>query len=105
MYVLIWLWGLLKRRPVRLASAVTGIAAAVALLGSLGAFFATSKAHMTKQAAAGVIVDWQGQFPPRSTPAPAGPRKSPPPRRANSPPGRRTPAARLTAAAPGTAPH
>jgi putative ABC transport system permease protein len=66
MYVLIWLWGLLKRRPVRLAGAVAGVAVAVALLGSLGAFFAASKAHMTRQAAAGVIVDWQVQMAPGS---------------------------------------
>ena len=64
MYVLTWLWGLLKRRPVRLAGAVAGVAVAVALLGSLGAFFAASKAHMTKQAATGVIVDWQVQIAP-----------------------------------------
>jgi len=70
MYVLTWLSGLLKRRPVRLAGAVTGIAVAVALLGSLGAFFAASKAHMTKQAAAGVIVDWQVQLAPGSSLAP-----------------------------------
>src|SRR5690348_9433285 len=66
MYALIWLWGLLKRRPVRLAGAVAGVAVAVALLGSLGAFFAASKAHMTRQAAAGVIVDWQVQMAPGS---------------------------------------
>ena len=54
-----WARCLLKRRPVRLAGAVTGIAIAVALLGSLGAFFAASKSHMTRQAAAGVIVDWK----------------------------------------------
>ena len=71
MYVLTWLWGLLKRRPIRLAGAVIGIAAAVALLGSLGAFFAASKAHMTRQAAAGVIVDWQVQMAPGANPAPA----------------------------------
>src|SRR4029077_3147574 len=70
MYVLTWLLGLLKRRPVRLAGAVAGIAVAVALLGSLGAFFAASKAHMTKQAAAGVIVDWQVQLAPGSSLAP-----------------------------------
>jgi len=39
--------------------AVSGVAVAVALLGALGAFFAASKAHMTKEAAAGVIVDWR----------------------------------------------
>src|SRR5437773_1295029 len=33
MYVLTWLWGLLKRRPIRLAGAVAGIAAAVEVLG------------------------------------------------------------------------
>ena len=71
MYVLTWLWGLLKHRPVRLAGAVAGIAIAVALLGSLGAFFAASKAHMTRQAAAGVIVDWQVQMAPGSNLAPA----------------------------------
>jgi putative ABC transport system permease protein len=72
MYVLTWLSGLLKHRPVRLAGAVGGVAIAVALLGSLGAFFAASKAHMTKQAAAGVIVDWQVQIAPGADPASAG---------------------------------
>src|SRR2546421_12056299 len=72
MYALTWLSGLLKRRPIRLAGAVTGIAAAVALLGSLGAFFAASKAHMTRQATAGVIVDWQGQNGPAANLATAG---------------------------------
>jgi putative ABC transport system permease protein len=66
MFALMWLWGLVKRRPVRLAGAVAGIAVAVALLGSLGAFFAASKAHMTRQAAVGVIVDWQVQLAPGS---------------------------------------
>jgi putative ABC transport system permease protein len=66
MYVLTWLWGLLKRRTIRLAGAVIGVAIAVALIGSLGAFFAASKAHMTKRAAAGVIVDWQVQMAPGS---------------------------------------
>ncbi|CAN5755885.1 hypothetical protein BH18ACT15_BH18ACT15_02810 [soil metagenome] len=41
-----------------------GVALAVALIGSLGAFFAASKAHMTEQAAKGVPVDWQIQLPP-----------------------------------------
>jgi putative ABC transport system permease protein len=71
MYVLTWLWGLLRRRTIRLAGAVTGVAIAVALLGSLGAFFAVSKAHMTRQAAAGVIVDWQVQMAPGANPASA----------------------------------
>jgi putative ABC transport system permease protein len=67
-----WLWGLLRRRTIRLAGAVIGVAVAVALLGSLGAFFASSKAHMTREAAAGVIVDWQVQLAPGTDPAAAG---------------------------------
>ena len=67
-----WLWGLLRRRTLRLAGAVIGVGAAVALLGSLGAFFAASKAHMTREAAAGVIVDWQVQLAPGADPALAG---------------------------------
>jgi putative ABC transport system permease protein len=51
---------------------VIGVAAAVALLGSLGAFFASSKAHMTREAAAGVVVDWQVQLAPGTDPAAAG---------------------------------
>jgi putative ABC transport system permease protein len=70
-YALTWLWGLLRRRPARLAGTVAGIAIAVALLGSLGAFFAASKAHMTRQAAAGVVVDWQVQVAPGAALAPA----------------------------------
>jgi len=44
----------------------------VALLGSLGTFFAASKAQMTRQAAAGVIVDWQVQINQGADPAAAG---------------------------------
>jgi putative ABC transport system permease protein len=63
-YLLTWLWGLLRRRTIRLAGAVTGIAIAVALVGSLGAFFAASKAHMTKQAAS----SWTGRCSSRQEP-------------------------------------
>jgi putative ABC transport system permease protein len=55
----------------RLAGTALGVALAVAFLGSLGAFFAASKAHMTKQAAAGVPVDWQVQLLPGTDPAAA----------------------------------
>jgi len=44
----------------------------VALLGSLGTFFAASKAQMTRQAAAGVIVDWQVQLNQGASPASPG---------------------------------
>src|SRR5690348_13232665 len=102
MYVLIWLWGLLKRRPVRLAGAVAGIAAAVALLGSLGAFFAASKAHMTRQAAAGVIVDWQVQMAPGANPASAAHVIAAAPGVVKSLPVGYAPATGLTAATAGT---
>jgi putative ABC transport system permease protein len=102
MYVLTWLWGLLKRRPVRLAGAVAGIAVAVALLGSLGAFFAASKAHMTRQAAAGVIVDWQVQIAPGAGPAPAARVIAATPGVTRSLPVGYAPATGLTASAGGT---
>ena len=72
MYVLTWLGGLLRRRPMRVAGTAAGIAIAVALLGSLGAFFAASKAHRTKRAVSGVIVDWQVQITPGTNPVTAG---------------------------------
>ena len=56
---LTWLRGLLTRRPGRLAAAAAGVAVAVALLASLGAFLAASKATMTRQSVADVAVDWQ----------------------------------------------
>ncbi len=72
--MLIWTWlnGLVRHRVVRLAGTVVGVAMTVALLGSLGTFFAASKAQMTRQAAAGVIVDWQVQINQGANPAAAG---------------------------------
>ncbi|HSR84758.1 MAG TPA: ABC transporter permease [Streptosporangiaceae bacterium] len=64
MFVLTWLTGLLRTRTLRLAGTVIGVTMTVALLGSLGAFFAASKAQMTRQAAAGIVVDWQVQVAP-----------------------------------------
>lgn len=57
----IWIRGLILRRPARLAAAASGIAIAVALLASLGAFLAHSKATMTDRAVRSVAVDWQVQ--------------------------------------------
>ncbi len=59
MLALIWARGLLLRRWPRLAAAAVGVAAAVALLGSLGSFVSSSKATMTRRAIADVAVDWQ----------------------------------------------
>src|SRR5690348_5891638 len=65
----IWLAGLVRRRGGRLASAAGGVAVAVALLASLGAFLAHSKATMTARAVRGVSVDWQVQVKPGTDPA------------------------------------
>ncbi|MCW2940925.1 MAG: hypothetical protein JWN00_3910 [Actinomycetia bacterium] len=59
--MLTWLRGLLRRRAARLTAVAAGIAVSVALLASLGAFLAQSRATMTQRAAAGVPVDWQVQ--------------------------------------------
>ncbi len=48
------------------------MALAVAFLGSLGTFFAASKAQMTERAAMGVPVDWQVQLTPGTDPVKAG---------------------------------
>jgi len=71
MLILTWLAGLLMRRTARLVGTVVGVAMTVALLGALGTFFAASKAQMTRQAAAGVIVDWQVQLSQSASPASA----------------------------------
>ncbi len=55
----VWLRGLLLRRFGRLAAAAFGIGVAVALLASLGTFFAASQATMTQRSAQTVAVDWQ----------------------------------------------
>src|SRR5258707_8177861 len=71
MFILTWLTGLLRHRAARLTGSVLGVAMTVALLGSLGVFFAASKAQMTRQALAGVVVDWQVQLPPGAAAASA----------------------------------
>ena len=59
---MIWLRGVLRRRTARVVGLVVGVALAVAFLGALGAFFASAKANLTRQAVAGVPVDWQVQL-------------------------------------------
>lgn len=61
MLALTWLTGTIRRRGGRFALTIAGVAVAVALLGSLGAFLAGSKATMTTRAIARVAVDWQVQ--------------------------------------------
>ncbi len=62
--------GLVRRRPGRLLAAAAGIAVAVALLASLGAFLAHSQATMTDRAVRGVGIDWQIQVEPGTDPSP-----------------------------------
>ncbi|CAN5372862.1 FtsX-like permease family protein [soil metagenome] len=68
---MIWLWltGLLRRRPVRLMAVTTGVAVTVAMLATLGAFLAQSRATMTDRAVRNVAVDWQIQLTPGADPA------------------------------------
>ena len=57
----LWAKGLVVSRGGRLLASAAGVAVAVALLGSLGAFLAASKATMTQRATSSVVVDWQVQ--------------------------------------------
>ncbi len=59
MFNILWLKGLIIKRTARLIGMVCCIGLAVLLFSSLGLFFASSKAHMTQAAIAGVPVDWQ----------------------------------------------
>lgn len=65
----IWMGGLVRRRAGRLVATVLGVAVAVALLASLGAFLAASKGSMTARAVREVAVDWQVQVQPGADPA------------------------------------
>ena len=66
---LLWLTGLIRRRPARLVASAVGIAIAVALLAGLGGFLVDSEQTMTARAADGVAVDWQVQVAPNGDPA------------------------------------
>lgn len=54
-----WVIGLLARRRGRLVATAAGVAVAVALLASIGAFLSGTTASMTARAIAGVPLDWQ----------------------------------------------
>src|SRR3954468_16695500 len=54
-----WLRGILARRPGRVVATATGVAIAVALLASIGAFLCSTESKMTKRAIERVPVDWQ----------------------------------------------
>ena len=54
-----WISGVIRRRAGRFALTVGGVALAVALLGSVGAFLSRSKSTMTTRAIGRIAVDWQ----------------------------------------------
>ncbi len=60
--IVVWLQGLLRRVPLRIAGAIAGVALTVALVGALGAQIAANETTMTRQTAAAVSVDWQVQL-------------------------------------------
>ncbi|MDQ2710402.1 MAG: ABC transporter permease, partial [Actinomycetota bacterium] len=64
----VWLGGLARRRRGRLAAAALGVAVAVALLATLGAFLASAKGSMTQRAIRDVSVDWQVAVQPGADP-------------------------------------
>lgn len=64
----VWTAGLVRRRAGRLGAAAAGVAVAVALLASLGAFLVSSQASMTARAVRDVTVDWQVQVQPGADP-------------------------------------
>ncbi|MDT4918954.1 MAG: putative transport system permease protein [Pseudonocardiales bacterium] len=63
----LWIAGLIRKQPGRLLVAL-GVAIAVALLASIGAFVAHAKATMTSRAIRSVAVDWQIQAQPGTNP-------------------------------------
>ncbi|HEY3723262.1 MAG TPA: ABC transporter permease [Acidimicrobiia bacterium] len=67
---LTWLRALVTRQGARVVATAAGVAVAVALFASIGAFLAASKATMTRRAVQSVTVDWQVEVQPNaSTPA------------------------------------
>ncbi|MDQ6742666.1 MAG: ABC transporter permease, partial [Candidatus Dormibacteraeota bacterium] len=64
----LWLRGLMRNRGGSLAGVAAVVAAAVALLASLGAFFASSEATMTARSISRVAVDWQVEVQPGAGP-------------------------------------
>ena len=69
MIALGWVRGLIARRRARLLATTAGVAVAVALLATIGAFLSSSKATMTERASATVTTDWQIEVQHESDPA------------------------------------
>jgi putative ABC transport system permease protein len=69
MVALTWLRGLVAHRRARLLATAAGVAVAVALLASIGAFLSATTSKMTERAIARVPVDWQVEVQPGARPA------------------------------------
>jgi putative ABC transport system permease protein len=69
MVTLTWLCGLVRHRWARLLSTAAGVAIAVALLASIGAFLSSTTSKMTTRAISRVTVDWQVEATPGARPA------------------------------------
>jgi putative ABC transport system permease protein len=65
---LTWLSGLAAHRRSRLVATASGVAVAVALLASIGAFLSSTTSKMTQRAIATVPVDWQVEAQPGARP-------------------------------------
>ncbi|MDX6721808.1 MAG: putative transport system permease protein, partial [Solirubrobacteraceae bacterium] len=65
---LTWLSGLAAHRRSRLVATAAGVAVAVALLASIGAFLSSTTSKMTQRAIATVPVDWQVEAQPGARP-------------------------------------
>ncbi|CAN5458756.1 hypothetical protein BH10ACT6_BH10ACT6_07730 [soil metagenome] len=59
-----WIAALLRRRPAHALGSIAGVAVAVALLATVGAFIATAQSTMTTRAASNIAADWQVQLTP-----------------------------------------
>ena len=68
MLTLSWVRGLIARRRGRLVATAAGVAVAVALLASIGAFLSGTTASMTARAISRVPLDWQVEGQPASDP-------------------------------------
>lgn len=54
-----WIGALIRRRPAHTFGSIAGVAVAVALLASVGAFIGNAESSMTARAASTIPVDWQ----------------------------------------------
>ena len=66
--LLLWISGVLRRRFLRLAGAVVGVAVSVALVAAIVLFLVNANRSMTERAVATAPIDWQVQLVPGADP-------------------------------------